>query len=107
MDWRSEDFGKPSYLERLGLTLARNEQGESTRRIHALDTNERTVAEALKEAGYFTALIGKWHCGEWLKEHLPMQQGFMHQYGHYGWGIGYYNHMIPHNAPVPYVVYDW
>ncbi len=66
-DWRSEDFGKPSYLQKLGLTLARNEDGELTRRIHALDTNERTIAEALREAGYFTSIIGKWHCGEWLK----------------------------------------
>ncbi len=107
MDWRSEDFGKPSYLKKLGLTLATNEDGEQTRRIHALDTNERTVAEALKEVGYFTALVGKWHCGEWLKEHLPMQQGFMHQYGHYAWGIDYNTFMIPHNAPVPFHVYDW
>ena len=106
-DWRSEDFGKPSYLKKLGLTLATNEDGEQTRRIHALDTEERTVAEALKEAGYFTAIIGKWHCGEWLKEHLPMQQGFMHQYGHYAWGIDYNTFMIPHNAPVPFHVYDW
>tara|TARA_R110002049_G_scaffold285698_1_gene466750 strand:+ start:160233 stop:161825 length:1593 start_codon:yes stop_codon:yes gene_type:complete len=106
-DWRSEDFGKPSYLKKLGLTLAKNEDGEETRRIHALDTDERTVAEALKESGYFTAIIGKWHCGEWLKEHLPMQQGFMHQYGHYAWGIDYNTFMIPHNAPVPFHVYDW
>lgn len=106
-DWRSEDFGKPSYLKKLGLTLAKNEDGELTRRIHALDTNERTIAEALKEAAYFTSIIGKWHCGEWLKEHLPMQQGFMHQYGHYAWGIDYNSYMIPHNAPVPFHVYDW
>ncbi len=106
-DWRSEDFGKPTYLKRLGLTLATNAEGEKTRRIHALDSDERTVAEALKEVGYFTSLIGKWHCGEWLKEHLPMQQGFMHQYGHYAWGIDYYSKMIPHNAPVPFHVYDW
>jgi len=106
-DWRSEDFGKPSYLQKLGLTLARNEDGELTRRIHALDTNERTIAEALREAGYFTSIIGKWHCGEWLKEHLPMQQGFDHQYGHYAWGIDYNTFMIPHNAPVPFHVYDW
>lgn len=106
-DWRSEDFGKPSYLKKLGLTLATNELGEQTRRIHALDTNERTVAEALQETGYFTSIIGKWHCGEWLKEHLPMQQGFMHQYGHYAWGIDYNTFMIPHNAPVPFHVYDW
>lgn len=106
-DWRSEDFGKPSYLKKLGLTLAKNKKGEVTRRIHALDTDERTIAEALKETGYETAILGKWHCGEWLKEHLPMAQGFDYQYGHYAWGIDYNTFMIPHNAPVPFHVYDW
>ncbi len=107
MDWRSEDFGKPSYLKKLGLTLAHNQRGEPTRRIHALDTSERTIAEALKDAGYFTSLTGKWHCGEWLEENLPMAQGFMHQYGHYAWGIDYYNKTIVHNAPARFAVYDW
>ncbi|PHS02347.1 MAG: hypothetical protein COA78_21455 [Blastopirellula sp.] len=107
MDWRSEDFGKPSYLKKLGLTLAHTEDGTPTRRIHALDTNERTIAEALKEAGYNTAITGKWHCGEWLDEHLPMAQGFMHQYGHYAWGINYNTKTIEHNAPARFAVYDW
>jgi len=106
-DWRSEDFGKPSYLAKLGLTLAHTPDGTPTRRIHALDSDERTIAEALKDAGYFTSLVGKWHLGEWLPEHLPMGQGFMHQYGHYGWGIGYYSKMIVHNAPARFAVYDW
>lgn len=106
-DWRSEDFGKPSYLAKLGLELAHNERGEATRRIHALDTNERTIAEALKEAGYYTAILGKWHLGEWLPEHLPMGQGFDYQYGHYAWGIDYYNKTIVHNAPARFAVYDW
>ena len=107
MDWRSEDFGKPSYLKKLGLTLAHNKKGEPTRRIHALDSQQRTIAEALKSAGYFTGLIGKWHCGEWLDENLPMGQGFMHQYGHYAWGIDYYTKTIVHNAPARFAVYDW
>ncbi len=106
-DWRSEDFGKPSYLKALGLTLAHNPNGEPTRRIHALDTKEHTIAESLKEAGYFTSIIGKWHCGEWLPEHLPMAQGFDHQYGHYAWGIDYYTKTIVHNAPARFAVYDW
>jgi len=106
-DWRSEDFGKPSYLAKLGMKLAHNEQGEPTRRIHALPTEERTIAEALRDAGYFTSLIGKWHLGEWLPEHLPMGQGFDHQYGHYAWGIDYYTKTIVHNAPARFAVYDW
>lgn len=106
-DWRTEDFGKPSYLAKLGMELSKNEAGEETRSIHALPTEERTVAEALKEAGYFTAIAGKWGCGEWLPEHLPLSQGFMHQYGHYAWGIDYTNYTIPHNAPARFAVYDW
>lgn len=106
-DWRTEDFGKPSYLAKLGLELAHTKKGEPTRRIHALDTNERTIAEALKEAGYFTAILGKWHQGEWLPEHLPMGQGFDFQYGHYAWGIDYYTKTIVHNAPARFAVYDW
>lgn len=106
-DWRSEDFGKPSYLEKLDLQLATNEEGDLTRRIHGLPTSEITIAEALRDLGYFTAITGKWHCGEWLPEHLPMGQGFMHQYGHYAWGIDYTNYTIPHNAPARFAVYDW
>jgi len=106
-DWRSEDFGKPSYLAKLGMKLVKNKEDEETRRIHGLSTKERTVAELLKDAGYFTSISGKWHCGEWLPGQLPMGQGFMHQYGHYGWGIDYNNKCILHNAPARFVVYDW
>jgi len=61
----------------------------SEERFHANDTagmltDERTLADALRDAGYFTAIIGKWHLGEWQKKHLPLQRGFQHQYGCYG-----------------------
>ena len=107
MDWRSEDFGKPDYLALLDIPLARLPDGTPTRRIHGLDPAERTLADAFKEAGYRTAMIGKWHLGEWLSEQLPMARGFDSQYGHYGWGIDYNSYLIPHNAPSPLCVYDW
>ena len=50
MDWRSEDFGKPDYLEMLGMKLAHLPDGTPTRRILGLPTEERTVAEALRAA---------------------------------------------------------
>ena len=54
-------------------------------------TDERTLAEGLRDAGYYTAIIGKWHLGNWHKRHLPMQRGFDHQYGLYGALISYYD----------------
>jgi len=106
-DWRSEDYGKPTYLAKLGMELATNAQGEKTRRVVGMDTEERTIAEALGDVGYATAIMGKWHLGEWYDQHLPMGQGFDNQYGHYGWGIDYTSYTIPHNAPATFAVYDW
>jgi len=37
-------------------------------------------------------MIGKWHLGEWHKEHLPMQRGFESHYGHYGALIDSFTH---------------
>jgi arylsulfatase A len=45
-----------------------------------LNPDERTIAELLKEAGYATACIGKWHLGD-QPEFLPTKQGFDHYYG--------------------------
>ncbi|HEU4387626.1 MAG TPA: arylsulfatase [Blastocatellia bacterium] len=44
---------------------------------------EITIAEALKSAGYSTALFGKWHLGglDWQKGRAPTDQGFDEWYG--------------------------
>ncbi len=57
-----------------------------------LATEERTLAAALKEAGYFTAICGKWHLGERQPQFLPLARGFDHHYGHYLGAIDYYTH---------------
>lgn len=45
-----------------------------------LNTKEITVAELLKKAGYATAIIGKWHLGDW-PEFNPLNHGFDRFYG--------------------------
>ncbi len=54
--------------------------------------DERTVAEALRDAGYATWMVGKWHLGEWQAGHLPRARGFDHHYGFYGALIDSYTH---------------
>jgi len=52
--------------------------------------DERTLADAMREAGYWTAIVGKWHLGNWEQEFLPRQRGFNHQYGCYNGVLDYY-----------------
>ena len=39
MDWRSEDFGKPTYLNRLGLSLAVNQEKRPVVFMHLIRTS--------------------------------------------------------------------
>lgn len=57
-----------------------------------LPLQERTLAQALKEAGYRTAITGKWHLGEFEKSYQPNARGFDHQYGHFFGSIDYFSH---------------
>jgi arylsulfatase I/J len=42
-----------------------------------------TLAEMFRDAGYYTALIGKWHLGHRRESFLPENQGFDYFYGLY------------------------
>src|SRR5581483_1268121 len=59
---------------------------------YGLPLDERTLAQALKEAGYTTALTGKWHLGHFDPAYLPTRRGFDHQYGHYNGALDYFAH---------------
>lgn len=58
-----------------------------------LPLNERTLANALRDAGYTTAITGKWHLGEFDPAYKPTARGFDHQYGHYFGAIDYFTHV--------------
>lgn len=64
------------YPKRVGLHV-----GVLTPDTHSgLNPNETTLAELLKDAGYATGCIGKWHLGL-LPEVMPNAQGFDYYYG--------------------------
>ncbi|MCC6417682.1 MAG: arylsulfatase [Gemmataceae bacterium] len=60
---------------------------------YGLPLEERTLADALRGAGYFTAIIGKWHLGHFQPAYLPTRRGFAHQYGHYNGALDYFTHL--------------
>src|SRR5215471_16421175 len=60
---------------------------------YGLPLEERTLAQALQEAGYFTAIVGKWHLGHFAPDYLPTRRGFDHQYGHYNGALDYFTHV--------------
>ena len=45
-----------------------------------LPIDERTLADAMKEAGYITGMVGKWHLGEMARFH-PVNRGFDEFFG--------------------------
>lgn len=64
------------YPRRVGLETW-VQRADSRRGLHP---DELTLAELLKDSGYATACIGKWHLG-FLPPFLPRQQGFDHYFG--------------------------
>jgi arylsulfatase A-like enzyme len=60
-----------------------------------LNPAETTLAEMLKENGYSTCCVGKWHLGH-HKQFLPLQQGFDEYFG-----LPYSNDMRPGINPGP------
>jgi len=54
-----------------------------------LNPNEKSLARILKEVGYSTMHIGKWHCGD-QPDFLPTRHGFDNYYG-----LPYSNDMAP------------
>ncbi|MCX7885662.1 MAG: sulfatase [Verrucomicrobiae bacterium] len=72
------------YPNRIGLHGALSPSAR-----HGISTNEMTLAELLKQRGYATGAIGKWHLGH-LPPFLPTRHGFDEYFG-----LPYSNDMWP------------
>jgi len=59
---------------------------------YGLPTDEWLLPQALKAAGYETAIIGKWHLGHADRKYWPRQRGFDYQYGPLIGEIDYFTH---------------
>jgi arylsulfatase B len=53
---------------------------------------ERFMPQAFHDAGYQTAIMGKWHLGHSSRKFLPRARGFDHAYGHLNGAIDYFTH---------------
>ena len=73
------------------------------------ETNIRTEADGLSaaipslprwlhDAGYRTALFGKWHLGN-APDFTPNAHGFDHFFGHHQWTVSYYSHLTEQGLP--------
>ncbi|XP_052740681.1 arylsulfatase B-like isoform X2 [Bicyclus anynana] len=57
-----------------------------------IPVTERLLPAYLKELGYCTHLVGKWHVGMSRKQYLPLSRGYDTHYGMRGGFIDFYTH---------------
>lgn len=76
------------YASSLGLQsgVIRNEAP------YGLGLNQKILPQYLKEVGYATHMIGKWHLGFFEENYAPHKRGFDSFFGYLGGMIEYYNH---------------
>jgi arylsulfatase A-like enzyme len=59
---------------------------------YGLPTDERLLPQALKEVGYRTEMVGKWHLGHADRKYWPRQRGFDYHYGSMVGEVDYFTH---------------
>ena len=63
------------------------------RRASGINQNAPTIASVLKQNGYYTGLVGKWHLGL-AEQSRPNNNGFDYFYGFMAGCIDYYSHIF-------------
>jgi len=78
------------YQQRFGLETPLGARGEEDWQ-RGLPPSGRSLPQLLKNNGYATALVGKWHLG-WKDEYSPKAHGFDYFFGFKSGFIDYYHH---------------
>ncbi len=89
------------YPATVGITnyIPGNERGKliGAPYLHYLPFEEKTIADALKDAGYRTYHVGKWHLGE--EPHTPENHGFDVNVAGSHWGHPRRGYFSPYEMP--------
>ena len=88
------------YQQRSGIegVIYADPMGETRQR--GLGIEEFTIADFMKEAGYATGIVGKWHLGYRI-EFNPLYQGFDYYRGYVSGNVDYHSHVDQAGFP------DW
>ena len=86
------------YQQRFALEAPLQAQGEADW-IRGLPVTGSSFPQLLKQSGYTTALVGKWHLG-WKDEFSPKAHGFDYFFGFKSAFVDYYQHIAGGNAPI-------
>ncbi|OFW15795.1 MAG: hypothetical protein A3H29_15135 [Acidobacteria bacterium RIFCSPLOWO2_02_FULL_67_21] len=86
------------YQQRYGLEepLGRHARDDWER---GLPSSGRSLPQLLKNSGYATALVGKWHLG-WKSEFSPGAHGFDYFFGFKSGFVDYYQHTADGDSPL-------
>jgi arylsulfatase A-like enzyme len=86
------------YPARNNFTIWSEGRGGAPSAKH-LALDEVTIAEALKQAGYATGMVGKWHLGG--PDHFPTKQGFDVAIGAPHGGVPWGGYYLPNQIDLP------
>lgn len=91
------------YQQRAGIEAVIHPVADHPEHRKGLQKSERTFAEMLRDAGYHTGLVGKWHQGypHNSADYHPQNHGFDEFIGYHSGNIDFVSHVGDHNK------HDW
>lgn len=67
---------------------------------NGLPLTYRLLPQYLRELGYTTRAVGKWHLGFYKREYLPQNRGFDSHFGLWAGFTSYYDYIIQDNVSI-------